>query len=82
MYFRQYLYQIPFLLCIDHKPLEWLAIVLDAYGRKGRWITMLQDFQFKIIHRTRSRHLNVDALIRNPVGFPEEDEDFGSDVME
>jgi hypothetical protein len=43
---------------------------------------MLQDFQFKIIHRARNRHLNVDALSRNPVGFPEEDEDFGSDVME
>jgi len=26
--------------------------------------------------------LNVDVLSRNPVGFPEEDEDFGSDVME
>jgi hypothetical protein len=26
--------------------------------------------------------LNVDALSQNPVGFPEEDEDFGSDVTE
>jgi hypothetical protein len=26
--------------------------------------------------------LNVDALSQNPVGFPKEDEDFGSDVME
>ncbi len=26
--------------------------------------------------------MNVDALSWNPVGFPEEDEDFGSDVME
>jgi hypothetical protein len=26
--------------------------------------------------------LNVDALSRNPIGFSEEDEDFGSDVME
>jgi len=41
MYFKQYLYQTPFLLRTDHKPLEWLVIVLDAYGRRGRWITML-----------------------------------------
>jgi hypothetical protein len=41
MYFRQYLHQTPFLLHTDHKPLEWLAIVLDAYGRKGHWIAML-----------------------------------------
>ncbi len=26
--------------------------------------------------------MNVDVLSQNPVGFPEEDEDFGSDVME
>jgi hypothetical protein len=26
--------------------------------------------------------LNVDALSWNPIGFPEEDEDFGSDVLE
>ncbi len=29
-----------------------------------------------------ARHLNVDALSRNPIGFPKEDEDFGSDMME
>jgi hypothetical protein len=49
MYFKQYLHQTPFLLCIDHKPLEWLANVSDVYGRRGCWITMLQDFQFKIL---------------------------------
>jgi hypothetical protein len=82
MYFKQYLQQTPFLLCTYHKPLEWLAIVLDAYGRRGHWIAMLQDFQFKIIHRTRNKHLNVDALNWNLIDFSKEDEDFGSDVME
>jgi len=82
MYLRQYLHKTQFLLRTDHKPLEWLAIVSDAYGRKGRWIAMLQDFQFKIIHHAGSKHLNVDALSQNSIGFPKEDEDFGSDVME
>jgi hypothetical protein len=44
MHFRQYLHQNPFLLRTNHKPLEWLAIVSDAYGRKGCWIAMLHDF--------------------------------------
>jgi hypothetical protein len=35
MYLRQYFYQTSFLLQTNHKPLEWLTIVLDAYGRKG-----------------------------------------------
>jgi len=53
-----------------------------VYGKRRRQIMMLQDFQFKIIHRARNRHLNVDALNRNPIGFSKEDEDFGSDVLE
>jgi hypothetical protein len=43
---------------------------------------MLQDFQFKIIHQAGSKHLNVNALSQNPIGSLEEDEEFGSDVME
>jgi hypothetical protein len=62
MYFRQYLHQTSFLLHTNHKPLEWLAIVSYAYGGRGCWIAVLQDFQFKIIHHVGSIHLNVDAL--------------------
>jgi hypothetical protein len=29
---------------------------------------MLEDFNFKILHRPRFRHTNVDALSRNPMG--------------
>jgi hypothetical protein len=50
MHFRQYLHRNHFILRMDHKPLEWLAIVLDAHGRRGRWIDMLQDLNFKILH--------------------------------
>ncbi len=100
MYFRQYLHQTQFLLCIDHGisgeswtmgesmirqygvPLEWLTIILDMYSKKEHWITMLEDFQFKIIHHARNQHLNVDALSQNPIDFLEEDEDFGSDLVE
>jgi len=41
MHFRQYLHRNHFILRTDHKPLEWLAVVLDAHGRRGRWIDML-----------------------------------------
>ncbi len=50
MHFRQYLHRSHFVLRTDHKPLEWLATMSDAYGRRGRWIDMLQDFSFKIQH--------------------------------
>jgi hypothetical protein len=46
----------------NHKPLEWLATVLDAYSRKGRWINTLQDFTFKIVYQIGAKYTNVDAL--------------------
>ncbi len=70
------------MFCADHKPLEWLATVSDAHGRRGRWIDMLQDFSFKIVHRLGLRHINVDALSRNPVGSAVEDDDFSEEIQD
>ncbi len=50
MHFRQYLHRTRFTIRIDHKPFKWLAMVSDASGKRGRWIHLLQDFDFKIVH--------------------------------
>jgi hypothetical protein len=59
---RQYLHINHFVLRIDHKPLNWLANVSNAHGWRGWWIDMLQDYNFKIIHRPKLHQSNVDAL--------------------
>ncbi len=82
MHFRQYLHMNHFILRTDHKPLEWLATVFDAHGRRGRWIDMLQDFSFRIVHRPGLRHTNVDALSRNPVGPAMDDDDFCEEIQD
>ncbi len=82
MHFRQYLHMKHFILRTDHKPLEWLATVFNTHGRRGRWVGMLQDFSFKIMHRPGMRHTNADALSRNPVGLAVEDEDFGEEIRD
>jgi len=82
MHFRQYLHMKHFILRTDHKPLEWLATVSDTHGRRGKWVGMLQDFSFKIVHRPGMRHMNADALSRNPVGLAVEDEDFGEEIRD
>jgi hypothetical protein len=64
-----------FTLKIDHKPLEWLVTVSNAYGRGGRWINTLQDFSFKIVHRVGAKQMNIDALSCNPVDVVDEQED-------
>jgi hypothetical protein len=82
MHFRQYLHRNHFVLRTDHKPLEWLATVSNAHGKRGRWVDMLQDFSFKIIHRPRLRHTNVNALSRNLVGTTTDDDDFSEEIQD
>jgi hypothetical protein len=48
--------------------------------RRGRWIDMLQDFSFKILHRPGMKHTNVDALSQNPVGEVADDDDFSEEI--
>jgi len=43
---------------------------------------MLQDFNFKIIHRPGLRHTNVDALSRNPVGPATDVDDFSEEIQD
>jgi len=82
LHFRQYLHRTHFTLRTDHKPLEWLATVSDAHGRRGKWIDMLQDFSFKIVHRLSMRHANADALSRNPVGQAADDDVFHQEIQD
>jgi hypothetical protein len=82
MHFKQYLHKNHFTLRTDHKPLEWLATVSNANGRRGRWIDMLQDFSFKILHKPGLKHGNIDALSRNPVGQATNDDDFSEEIRD
>jgi hypothetical protein len=82
MHFRQYLHKNHFILRTDHKPLEWLATVSDAHGRRGRWVDMLQNFSFKIVHRLGLKHTNVDALSRNPVGPATNDDGINEEIQD
>jgi hypothetical protein len=62
--------------------LEWLATVLDAYGRQSKWISTLQDFNFKIQHQARSRHINVDVLNHNLINVVEKNENLQEEIQD
>ncbi len=82
MHFRQYLHKNHFILKTDHKSLEWLAIMLNGHGRRGRWIDMLHDFSFKILHRPRLKHINVNVLSKKPVGQATNDNNFNEEIQD
>jgi len=82
MHFRQYLYKNYFTLQMDHKPLKCLAIVSNVYGKKCKWINTLQDFSFKIVHKARSKHTNVDALSRNLIDVTEKEDEMQDEIQD
>jgi len=82
IHFKQYSYCNHCTFQIDHKLLKWLAMVFDAYRRRGMWINTLQDFSFKIIHRVRSKHTNVDALSRNLMDVVGLDENLVNEIQD
>jgi hypothetical protein len=52
----------------------------NANRKQGRWISMFQDFHFKIIQRPKNKHSNVDVLSRNHVFVSKENEDFQTKI--
>jgi hypothetical protein len=57
-------------------------MVFNAYGQRGRGIDMLQNFNFKILHRHASKHSNVDTLSRSPISRVESDENFLEEIQD
>jgi hypothetical protein len=43
---------------------------------------MLQNFNFEIVHRARTKQANVDVLNHNPIGSHDEDENFGVEIQD
>ena len=46
--------------------MKWLASFKQTEGQVARWLEYLSAFQFKIEHRSGTKHLNADALSRLP----------------
>ena len=65
-HFRCYLYSDEFLLVTDHQPLKWLMESDKLTGKLARWALMLQEYDFKVVHRARLVNLDADGLRRNP----------------
>jgi hypothetical protein len=56
--------------------------MLNAHGRRGCLVNMLQKFCSEIIDRVGGKRTNVDILSRNLVGMPKEDEDFEAEILD
>ncbi len=74
--FRSYLRLKLFTIITDHSALKYILEGKEIpEGRRGRWMWYLQQFQFKVQHRSGTRIGHVDYLSRESTGAPEPSEE-------
>jgi len=62
--FRQYLLGRPFRIRTDHAALQWLKRTSEPIGQQARWLEILEEYNYSVVHRPGSQHGNADALSR------------------
>ena len=65
-YFRPYLFGNSFLARTDHRSLNWLKSFKEPECQLARWLQVLEQYDFEVLHRPGAKHLKADALSREP----------------
>ena len=65
-YFRHYLAGAKFTLRTDHASLRWLKSFKEPEGQVARWLEILEEYHYDLIHRPGRKHGNADAMSRGP----------------
>ena len=63
-HFHKYLVTRTFVVITDHSALKSLRTVINPTGRRARWIMKLQQYDFKVQHRSGRSNRNADAMSR------------------
>ena len=65
-HFKPYLYGRGFVVRTDHGSLRWLLNFQNPEGQVARWIQVLGEYDYQVIHRPGKGHGNADGLSRKP----------------
>ena len=63
-HFKQYLLGRKFVIRTDHSASRWILSFKEPENQMARWIEILAQFEFTIIHRQGIKHRNADSLLR------------------
>jgi hypothetical protein len=72
IHLRPYLYGTNFTLYTDHQSIKWLMTNDKLTSKLTRWALILQEYEFKVIHRPGITHQNVDTMSRRPLTTSED----------
>ena len=65
--YKQYLLGRHFVIKTDHAILSWLQRTAEPMLQLARWLTFIEQFDYKILHRPGTQHGNADGLSRRPI---------------
>ena len=65
-HFWPYLYGKSFTVRTDHNSLRWLHNFKESKGQVARWLELLSEFEYQVIHYLGAQHTNADSLSRRP----------------
>ncbi len=66
IHFRPYIYGTKFTLYNDHQPIKWLMTTNKFTCKSVHWALILQEYEFKVIHRHGITHQNANTMSRKP----------------
>jgi len=65
--FKPYLYGTKFTLHTNHQPIKWLMTNDKLIGKLARWVLILQEYEFKVIHEPSTTHQNPNTMLQKPL---------------
>jgi len=64
---EQYLLGRHIIIHTDHAALSWLKKTAEPMPQLARWLTLIEQYDYEIVHRPGVKHGNADGLSRRPV---------------
>lgn len=71
--YRQFLLGRHFQLRVDHSALTFIRRTPEVMGQAARWLDLIEEFDFDIVHRAGAQHGNCDSLSRRPEEYNDEE---------
>jgi len=65
-HFMCYLFGTQFTLVTNHQPLKWLMESDELTRKPTRWVLILQEYDFQVVHKPGVINFDADGLSRNP----------------
>jgi len=73
--FRQYLFGRHFVIQTEHAALSWLRKTPEPMPQLARWLTLIEQYDYEVVHRHGKQHANADGLSRRPTTSPITDDE-------